>query len=251
MPFEKGERYTVRRVLREMESMGWLARESPRAATWRMGEQAKLHLNVSSDLIRESWRGRTMDTGLASLEEYWQEVGVKGVRPALGGPESLVNRFEEYVREGLLNVYRYEIDKRRAQRREIERLEHEIKSAEWDNTGSSTHQHMMAVVCWHVAEDLGRDYVVGREYQASGQYFDVADSRCLLPFEVGTYGENVKLETLFQAGAFRRTFKYDKPEPNGIGRVAFVPYPDVKSTAKKPDTTFPVFVFTKEWMTEL
>jgi hypothetical protein len=55
LPFNDEQRHTVRRVLREMEKLGWLARENKRAATWRMGEMAKLHLNVSRDLIEESW----------------------------------------------------------------------------------------------------------------------------------------------------------------------------------------------------
>lgn len=55
LPFDEKQIYTVRRVLREMEKLGWLARENKRAATWRMGEMAKLHLNVSRNLIEESW----------------------------------------------------------------------------------------------------------------------------------------------------------------------------------------------------
>jgi hypothetical protein len=110
---------------------------------------------------------------------------------------------------------------------------------------------MMAVVGWHVANDLGRDYVLGHEYPEGGHYSDVADSRGLLPFEVGEYGERVKLKSLLQAGRFARAHKRDKPTPNGVGRVAFVPYPEPKSAAKKSNATFPVFVITKEWMTEL
>jgi hypothetical protein len=58
LPFHEKQRYTVRRVLREMEIQGWLARESPRAATWRIGEQGKLYLNVSRDLIKDAWDER-------------------------------------------------------------------------------------------------------------------------------------------------------------------------------------------------
>lgn len=54
LPFDEGQRHTVRRVLREMEDQRWLARENERAATWRMGELAVLHLNVSADQIRQS-----------------------------------------------------------------------------------------------------------------------------------------------------------------------------------------------------
>ncbi|WP_157722469.1 hypothetical protein [Halolamina sp.] len=52
LPFDEGQRHTVRRVLRKMEQMDWLSRENDRAATWRMGEQAELHLNVSPDKIK-------------------------------------------------------------------------------------------------------------------------------------------------------------------------------------------------------
>lgn len=52
LPFDSGQRHTVRRVLREMEQMGWLSRENDHAATWRMGEQAELFLNVSADKIK-------------------------------------------------------------------------------------------------------------------------------------------------------------------------------------------------------
>ena len=52
LPFDESQRHTVRRTLREMEQMGWLSRENDRAATWRMGEQAELFLNVSPDKIK-------------------------------------------------------------------------------------------------------------------------------------------------------------------------------------------------------
>jgi len=55
LPFNDEQRHTVRRVLREMEAMGWLARENNRAATWRIGEKAELHLNVSRDHIDRAW----------------------------------------------------------------------------------------------------------------------------------------------------------------------------------------------------
>lgn len=54
LPFDESQRHTVRRVLREMEQMSWLSRETERAATWRMGELAQRHLNVSAEQIRES-----------------------------------------------------------------------------------------------------------------------------------------------------------------------------------------------------
>jgi len=38
LPFDEGQRHTVRRTLRVMEEQEWLSRENNRAATWRMGE---------------------------------------------------------------------------------------------------------------------------------------------------------------------------------------------------------------------
>lgn len=55
LPFDDGQRHTVRRVLREMESRGWLDRENKRAAIWRLGPEAELHLNVSRDHIKQAW----------------------------------------------------------------------------------------------------------------------------------------------------------------------------------------------------
>lgn len=52
LPFDESQRHTVRRVLREMEEMEWLARENNRAATWHPGETALTHLNLHTDLIR-------------------------------------------------------------------------------------------------------------------------------------------------------------------------------------------------------
>jgi hypothetical protein len=54
LPFEAKKRHTVRRVLREMEKMGWLTRDSKYSSIWRLGRLAKELLNVSSDLIDES-----------------------------------------------------------------------------------------------------------------------------------------------------------------------------------------------------
>lgn len=54
LPFDESQRHTVRRTLREMEKLGWLSRESDRDATWRMGEQAELHLNVSTEKIESA-----------------------------------------------------------------------------------------------------------------------------------------------------------------------------------------------------
>lgn len=54
LDFDESQTHTVRRVLREMEELGWLSRDSPRAAYWRMGELAELHLNVSEDTIKNA-----------------------------------------------------------------------------------------------------------------------------------------------------------------------------------------------------
>jgi len=55
LPFDDSERHSVRRTLKQMEEMGWLARESNRAAIWRMGEMSKQHLNVSEEHIERAW----------------------------------------------------------------------------------------------------------------------------------------------------------------------------------------------------
>ena len=54
LPFNEEQRFTVRRVLRQMEAMNWLERENKRAATWRIGETGKLHLNVSAAKIKQA-----------------------------------------------------------------------------------------------------------------------------------------------------------------------------------------------------
>jgi hypothetical protein len=54
LPFGESQRNTVRRTLREMEQKNWLARENNRAATWRMGETAETHLNVSPEHIQRA-----------------------------------------------------------------------------------------------------------------------------------------------------------------------------------------------------
>lgn len=56
LPFDEPQHHTVRRVLREMEALGWLRRTSKRAATWRLGEQAELHLNIPANNIRDARR---------------------------------------------------------------------------------------------------------------------------------------------------------------------------------------------------
>lgn len=54
LPFDDSQRHTVRRVLREMEQLYWLSRESTQAAIWRIGELGRLHLNVSPELIQHA-----------------------------------------------------------------------------------------------------------------------------------------------------------------------------------------------------
>lgn len=54
LPFDESQRHTVRRVLREMEDLGWLSRENKRAATWRVGEMAELHLNISAEKLEQA-----------------------------------------------------------------------------------------------------------------------------------------------------------------------------------------------------
>jgi len=52
--YDKSQRNTVRRVLREMEDQGWLSRESEQSSIWRLGPKAEMLMSVNSDVIRES-----------------------------------------------------------------------------------------------------------------------------------------------------------------------------------------------------
>lgn len=52
LPFDESKRHTVRRVLNEMEENNWLTRDSENAAIWRLGEKAKLCLNVKADTLQ-------------------------------------------------------------------------------------------------------------------------------------------------------------------------------------------------------
>lgn len=54
LQFPDGKRSTVRRVLRQMEELGWLRRDSKLAATWRAGEKAELLLNISDTKLRQA-----------------------------------------------------------------------------------------------------------------------------------------------------------------------------------------------------
>jgi len=52
--YDESHRNTVRRVLREMEDQGWLARESEQSSIWRLGPKAELFMSVGADAVRES-----------------------------------------------------------------------------------------------------------------------------------------------------------------------------------------------------
>lgn len=52
--FNESQRHTVRRVLKEMESLGWLERESDHAAIWRIGPKAQMHMNISAEKIKQA-----------------------------------------------------------------------------------------------------------------------------------------------------------------------------------------------------
>jgi len=54
LDFAESERHTVRRVLGEMEGLGWLSRSGPDSRTWQLGSKAEMYLNVSAELIREA-----------------------------------------------------------------------------------------------------------------------------------------------------------------------------------------------------
>jgi hypothetical protein len=56
LPFSESQSHTVRRVLREMERLGWLTRESKWSAIWQMGPEAELHLNIAPQLIQGNRR---------------------------------------------------------------------------------------------------------------------------------------------------------------------------------------------------
>jgi hypothetical protein len=48
LPFEPSEIFTVRRCVREMESRGWLLRESEHADIWRAGPKAEMLMNLTT-----------------------------------------------------------------------------------------------------------------------------------------------------------------------------------------------------------
>ncbi len=49
LDFDESQRHTVRRVLREMEDLGWLERTGKRGRIWYPGENAKLFLKLPED----------------------------------------------------------------------------------------------------------------------------------------------------------------------------------------------------------
>jgi hypothetical protein len=54
LPFNKSERHTVRRCAREMESFGWLSRESEHAAIWRAGPKAEMLMNLGEEQLEQA-----------------------------------------------------------------------------------------------------------------------------------------------------------------------------------------------------
>ena len=54
LPFEDSQKHTVRRVVREMESKGWVERKSKQAAIWRIGPKGRLLLDVDEEVIEKS-----------------------------------------------------------------------------------------------------------------------------------------------------------------------------------------------------
>jgi ribosomal protein S19E (S16A) len=54
LPFEDSQKHTVRRVVREMESKGWVERKSKHAAIWRIGPKGRLLLDVDQEVIEKS-----------------------------------------------------------------------------------------------------------------------------------------------------------------------------------------------------
>jgi ribosomal protein S19E (S16A) len=51
LPFEEEQRHTVRRVLKEMEDIGWVRRTSEQAAIWRLGPVAETLLEVDEEVV--------------------------------------------------------------------------------------------------------------------------------------------------------------------------------------------------------
>lgn len=56
LPFDEGQRHTVRRALKSMEEFGWLERETECSAIWRVGPTARRSLNISVERIEQAQR---------------------------------------------------------------------------------------------------------------------------------------------------------------------------------------------------
>lgn len=54
LDIEDSQRHTVRRVLKEMESMGFVRRTSEQSSIWRLGRLAELQLDVSDEVIERA-----------------------------------------------------------------------------------------------------------------------------------------------------------------------------------------------------
>lgn len=52
LPFKQSELHTVRRTCRELESHGWLYRESEHSAIWRAGPKAESLMNISPEKMK-------------------------------------------------------------------------------------------------------------------------------------------------------------------------------------------------------
>ena len=51
LPFETSEVFVVKRCVREMESCGWLSRESEQADVWRAGPKAEMLMSLGEEKI--------------------------------------------------------------------------------------------------------------------------------------------------------------------------------------------------------
>lgn len=184
------------------------------------------------------------------IEKHWNEIGVEGVRPAFKSPERLIDRYESCVRDSFLNVYYFEIGIGLATAEELRNYKREIENVRRDNSGGDEHEWLMASVCWHVEYERGRDYDIGGFYDGCSGSFDVADEQRILYYEVGDNWDSVKPGTLFQDREYRSVPMYSQPEPNGIERVGWVPYPEQNTFSKdmvdlNPNMTLPLYIFTK------
>jgi len=54
LPFEEGERHTVRRVLRNMEDKGWLRREKKTSNIWKPGQKYEMFVSATGGNLVEA-----------------------------------------------------------------------------------------------------------------------------------------------------------------------------------------------------